>query len=211
MKPTRKLILPGLAVVLLLSCVVYSFAASNDKHNAAAAELYDEDYYFLENLASEKYNYLLRAWSNGARYLTKDTIVYPSFYAGAMSDDNKNLVILVSQLDQDVVDYFGSLIDLDHVRFTQVSSSLNELFDAKDIVNRYIRDRENPELCSAITATGISYDQNAVNIYLKFDTPSHITDAIAEQFSIENGFPCKIQFLEFEHNPPDDPVPNPPS
>ena len=127
----RRVIPYCLIAGVILCCVAYAFTDhGQDVQDAASSSLpvYPAaDLEYISNLGSEKYNHLLDIWREDGPYSSTQDIAYPSFYGGCYEDDNKDFVIMVTSLDQEVIDYFENLIDLNYVRFSLVENSYQEL------------------------------------------------------------------------------------
>lgn len=158
----------------------------------------------LESISLEKYNTLLMAWSTIPGIPSDRYADFPSFYGGAYIDENKQLVIQVTEYNDNILEYFADLIDLEGVRFQTVENSLTELFEIKHELNERISaNASNPLSLSAqdslIDGTGISISNNSVNLYVKPDSVSAIaTDASVDIIeSLITGL-ANIQIVSFE-------------
>lgn len=123
MNKTHKITALCLAVTLILSCAVFYYAASGHLAPTRKSAVPEKDLQRIAELSSDKYNDLLQAWSKDPNYPSDTDANFPDFYGGAYVDDNKELVILVTTLDDETVQYFETLIDLEHVRFSSAEHS----------------------------------------------------------------------------------------
>jgi len=88
--------------------------------------LYSREIMRLQSYAIEAYNLLMREFictaNDGMQFIFRDD------YAGAFIDDNHNLIIQLTNLDQSTVEIYNTLVEYsDVVSFTDVEFSLNEL------------------------------------------------------------------------------------
>jgi hypothetical protein len=171
MKLTKKLISVILAVVMLVCMSTNVFAAniddsaSNFIRNSINAELMAK-----EDSAQQKYDHLIDDWSADDD-VGDDDLRYPSFYGGAYLDEDKNLVIQVTYLDDDVKKYFEDRIDTNGVVFQEVKYSYKELLDQMDVI---VQNMSSGGALSDINGAGISSKSNGINIY--FDPNSISTN-----------------------------------
>ena len=181
--------------------MAYSFA-TNNVDNVPADMINDltvsNEELPLEGTASDKYDRLLQVWSDTSLYSNDSGIEYPSFYGGSKVDSNNDMVIYVTSLDENIIDYFENLISLDHVRFSEVTYSVQELFDVQNAINDYVLSGEKRRIdTSAIVGTGISFEKNAVNVYISPSAPEDLTDILLEEFSQGNNF-CNLNFMTLD-------------
>lgn len=196
MKLTRKLLLVALAVFMMLSFAVISHAEDSEDgvfDVKAFCERFNIDYELVqkESIADEKCNRILDEWSINGGFSDYETD-FPSFYGGAFIDEDKNLVIQVTNLDDEVIKYFESLIDTNDVIFQEVKYSYNELLEQMDAISQSIGTNSR---MSSINGVSISQKNNQVNIYYSPDSARSIdiSNNLDDIFWIDN-----IRFIEKE-------------
>lgn len=195
MNKARKIITMCLAISLIVSCVVFSYAAPMQPTPAQESTTTEEELQRIAELSSDKYNHLLQVWSKDPNYPSDIDANFPDFYSGAYVDDNKELVILVTALNDGTIDYFGNLIDLEHVRFSSANNSFQELLYVQETIENYLASNSLDENSSAlITGTGISIKENAVIVYAATEDLENICNTFTSVYSARNGQPCNIQF-----------------
>lgn len=197
MNKARKIITLCLTISLIVFCVAFSYSAPEQPVSEQGSSASEEELQHIAELSSDEYNHLLRVWSKDPNYPSDTDANFPDFYGGSSTGDNNDMVIYVTRLDQDVIDYFGNIIDLNHVQFSRVTNSYQELLHTQEAIDFYIDSCEAKEICSAITGTGISQDNNAVNIYISSNAPSGLTDVILEKISHVNDT-CEIRFITLD-------------
>lgn len=149
------------------------------------------DLEYISNLGTEKYNLLLEVWRGEGSYPA-----YPSFYGGCYEADNKDLILMVTSLDQEVIDYFGNLIDLEHVGFSPVEHSFQELLDAKAVISDLVSSGAfGEEITSQFTGVGISEPENSVNIYLATENLWAARGPIEMVYAQHSDSPCPLRFF----------------
>lgn len=191
----RRIISFSLTIAVIMSCMVYAFAYSINDQGSETPAVSGEDLEYISNLGSEKYDHLLDVWREGVPYSSSEEANYPSFYGGCYEDDNKYLVIAVTSLDQEVIDYFESLIDLDYVRFTLVQDSYQKLLDEKEVMGQLLCSGAFGEtVTESFTGIGISIEKNSLNIYLSSED-SATCNTIKKVYASHSDRPCKLRFL----------------
>ena len=103
MNKTHKITVLRLALTLILSCAAFYYAASGHLPSARKSTVPEEGLQRIAELSSDKYNDLLQAWSKDPNYPSDTDANFPDFYSCAYVDDNKELVILVTTLDDETV------------------------------------------------------------------------------------------------------------
>lgn len=195
MSKTHKITVLCLAVTLILSCAAFYYAASGQLASTWKSAVPEEDLQRIAELSSDKYNDLLQVWSKDPNYPSDTDANFPDFYGGAYVDDNKELVILVTTLDDETVQYFETLIDLEHVRFSSAEHSFQELLHAQEAVDHCLASGTLDENVSAlITGTGISAKENSVIVYAAAENPEELRGSFANVFSANDSQACNIQF-----------------
>ena len=203
----RRTISLCLTLVIILSCAAYAFAYNRqniyDIASPSTSARSSDELEYISNLGTEKYNHLLDVWrKDGAYSRTQDT-TYPSFYGGCYEDDNKDFVIMVTSLDEEVIDYFENLIDLNYVRFSLVENSYQELLDGKAVIKQLLFSGAfGEDITSLFTATGISQGENAVNIYLATEDIDAVGDTIEQVYAANTDQPCKLHFISAWYDDP---------
>ena len=197
MNKARKIITLCLTISLIVFCVAFSYATPEQPVSEQGSSASEEELQYIAELSSDKYNHLLQVLRKYLNYSIDTDTNFPNFYVGSSTGDNNDMIIYVTRLDQDVIDYFGNIIDLNHVQFSKVTNSYQELLNAQEAIDFYIDNCEDKEICSAITGTGISEDNNAVNIYISSNAPSGLTDVILEKISHVNDT-CEIRFITLD-------------
>lgn len=119
-----------------------------------------------ENIANEKYNVLLKEWATDPQVIDDVNANFPSFYGGAYINHNKELVIQVTELSEEISSYFAALINLENVVFEEVEYSFEELKNQKDVIASKMDEDSTEPLISQITGVGISIPDNAVSLYI---------------------------------------------
>ncbi len=191
----RRIISFSLTIAVIMSCMVYAFAYSINDQGSETPAVSGEDLEYISNLGSEKYDHLLDVWREGVPYSSSEEANYPSFYGGCYEDDNKYLVIAVTSLDQEVIDYFESLIDLDYVRFALVQDSYQTLLEEKEIINQLLYSGAFGEtVTESFTGVGISVEKNSLNIYVATED-STIHNTIETVYTSNSDHPCKLRFF----------------
>jgi len=194
----------------LLFCVSFlpSSVRAVEANSSISADDFATSLEALETSSLEKYNALLVAWSPIPDLPSDRYANFPSFFGGAFIDDNKQLVILVTEYNSDILQYFSNLIDLENVRFQTVANSLLDLFEIKEELNyRICSNTANPLRLNAqdalIDGTGISIPNNSVNLYVKQDavaTRSTSDSAVSTIESLTLGLPS-VQIVSLESEP----------
>lgn len=202
MKTISKVLLGCLMVGAATSCAVYSYAISNDfrygnDYNPQSYSI-DAEADDIHESSSEKYDYLLRNWSDDPEWPDDRNANFPDFYGGAYINDEGELVIQVTSLNEEVISYFADLIDLEHVHFSEVKYSLHELFEAQEMINDILTSNDtDASIRDSINGTGISIENNTVNVYVSSDScvgPVSILDTYSEY---ANDL-CSIDFVKLD-------------
>lgn len=166
----RKLLSFFMAITMLLTtCFAFgitAYASGDDSKDTIVPVALSAELQALENQANEKYNKLLQVWAYNPEFIDDVNANFPSFYGGAYINAEKELVILVTSLDESVIEYFENIIDLTNVVFDEVEYSYDELKRAhSDVVSKMNAASTDP-LIANIAGVGISYKDNAVALYL---------------------------------------------
>lgn len=208
MMKKRKIYIAVLILSIILSNISYSLAI-NSKNGmpsdegletaAIESEISVDESKYIEESTSDKYNHLLREWSNNSDFPNDSNIEYPSFYGGSSIDPNNDMVIYVTSLDRNITGYFEDIINLDDVRFSKVTHSFQELRNTQEALNNYIQNCEDEKIRSSITGTGISFENNAVNVYISSSASKDLPDVLLKKLSSKNDS-CNLNFITFDLN-----------
>lgn len=195
MNKVRKILASCLIISLIVSCAAFSYAVPEQSVSTQESNTSEGELQHIAELSSDKYNHLLQVWSKDPNYPSDTDANFPDFYGGAYIDDNKELVILVTILDNETINYFKNLIDLEHVRFSLADHSFQELLHAQESINNYLASDGLDGTSSAlITGTGISIKENAVTVYAATENLEELHNSLASVYTTRSGQPCKIQF-----------------
>ena len=158
----RRIIAIVFAAALFLGCATNGFSVgSTDKIVYLSEELQAK-----ENVALEKYNKMLAAWAGGREVFSDMEVDFPEFYAGSFINENKDFVIQLTALTDKTRKYFAEIIDTNGVIFEEVKYSIYDLKkEHTAIVERWTANKEN-KLISNVSGVGISFSDNAVNLYV---------------------------------------------
>ena len=186
----KKRLLAFISIILLLVSFFPSSVFAVEARSSISAHDFTTSLEPLESISLEKYNTLLMAWSTIPHIPSDRYANFPSFFGGAYIDENKELVIQVTDNNSDIMEYFAELIDLENVRFQTAENSLAELLEIKYELNKRISSNTSDPLRlsaqdSLIDGTGISIPNNSVNLYVKPDSVSTIA-ADASAATIES-------------------------
>ncbi len=149
---------------IIFLTIIFCLAASSTIVFGNDRELTNDNLTSLndkENLSVTKYNELLKSWSTDSMYYSDSDANYPDSYGGAYINDEKELVIQVTCLDENIKEYYGDIIDLSGVRFEEVGHSL---FELRNIKADLLEDIEIGE-GTGIAGVGIDMQDNSVAIY----------------------------------------------
>ncbi len=122
-----------------------------------------------ESASIEKYEVLMNAWTRDSDQTGipgADLYDYPEFYGGAYLGDDKNLVIQVTNLDGQVKDYFGGIIDLAGVRFEEVTYSYERLEQEQERIFARTGKDELAEFGVQLASIGVNVWENCVEVGL---------------------------------------------
>ncbi|MCI8480853.1 MAG: S1 family peptidase [Oscillibacter sp.] len=166
----KKRLLAFISIILLLVSFFPSSVFAVEARSSISAHDFTTSLEPLESISLEKYNTLLMAWSTIPHIPSDRYANFPSFFGGAYIDENKELVIQVTDNNSDIMEYFAELIDLENVRFQTAENSLAELLEIKYELNKRISSNTSDPLRlsaqdSLIDGTGISIPNNSVNLY----------------------------------------------
>ena len=121
-----------------------------------------------EDDALYKYNTLLKCWAYDG--VVSDTnAAFPAFYGGAYIDEEKNLVIQVTSLDEGIKKYFSDLIDINNVRFENVKYSYSELLEEHSRIKKVLYKEKKNNLEKLVVGVGLKLVANSVRVYLDCD------------------------------------------
>lgn len=191
----RRITSLSFTTAVILSCMAYAFPYSINNRVSEIPAAPRENPEYISNLASEKANHLFDIWCEGAPYSSRGQANYPLFYGGCYIDDDKYLVIAVTLLSQEVIDYFESLIDLDYVRFLLVRDSYQKLLDEKEIIKQLLCSGAFGEtVTKSFTGIGISESENSLHIFVATED-STVHNTIETVYASNSNHPCKLRFF----------------
>jgi len=128
-----------------------------------------------ESVANEKYNILLREWAYDKDRIDDVYADFPEYYGGAYIDKEKNLVIQVTWLNDEIKAYFDNLIDLQGVIFEVVEYSYDNLKEEKDnIVDKMGKQKF---ASFSLTGVGISFENNSVTVHVESNGVTRSVDS----------------------------------
>ena len=120
-------------------------------------------------ISVDKYRALKEFWAHGNVFATEEQIDYPDYFGGVYLNEEKNLVICLKEINDNIKDEFAKIISLDNVTFELVKYSYKELNEEKDrIVKTCMTNKDNP-LHSVVSGVGLAFHLNSVNLYLDLD------------------------------------------
>ncbi len=125
-----------------------------------------------EGIANDTFVDLVESWSDA-----DGNTVYPDYYAGAYFDGSE-LVVLVTELTDEVKAELASIIDLEGITIKEATYSFNELLAANDEIVSKMNPNSDDPFIAAIYGVGIDQEQNVVYIDLNTENPE--VAAIAE-------------------------------
>lgn len=150
----------------------WKVGVSNESVPACASEKMDLSTSFAvvekrikENLAIEKYNQLLYNWAYDKACVSDINADFPEFYGGAYIDDDKNLVIQVTELDESVENCIEDIIDIENVEFEVVEYSFARLMEEKQKIEEKAWNNSKNRVTS-IVGVGLDIYDNEVEVYL---------------------------------------------
>ncbi|MCD7732032.1 MAG: hypothetical protein LUH56_01130 [Oscillospiraceae bacterium] len=167
MKRNHKLSKTLFAVALCAVMTTSAFAITVVDENGD--RVYSTD---VEGIANDTFVDLIESWSDA-----DGNTVYPDYYAGAYFNGSE-LVVLVTELTDEVKAELSSIIDLEGITIKEATYSYNELLAANDeIVSKMNPNSEDPFI-AAIYGVGIDQEENVVHVDLNTENPE--VAAIAE-------------------------------
>ena len=168
----KRIISVSLIVVLcLILCCTPVFGMSKISDKTDLSSLRSK-----EDLAVQKYNDLLKEWSENKVYYSDSDAEYPVNYGGAYINENKDLVIQLTNIDADTQAYYSKIIDLENVKFEKVDQSVYELREIKDRILKEVKIGEGNGIAGIVIAT----KDNAVAVY------TVVNDADASTYTVTN-------------------------
>ncbi len=118
-----------------------------------------------EGIANDTFVDLIESWSD-----SDGNTVYPDYYAGAYFDGSE-LVVLVTELTDEVKAELASIIDLEGITIKEATYSFNELLAANDEIVSKMNPNSDDPFIAAIYGVGIDQEQNVVYIDLNTENP----------------------------------------
>ncbi len=167
MKRTNKLSKTLFAVALCAVMTTSGFAVTVVDENGD--RVYSTT---AEGIANDTFVDLIESWSD-----SDGNTVYPDYYAGAYFDGSE-LVVLVTELTDEVKAELASIIDLEGITIKEATYSFNELLAANDEIVSKMNPNSDDPFIAAIYGVGIDQEQNVVYIDLNTENPE--VAAIAE-------------------------------
>lgn len=126
----------------------------------------------VEGIANDTFVDLIESWSDA-----DGNTVYPDYYAGAYFDGSE-LVVLVTELTDEVKAGLSSIIDLEGITIKEATYSFNELLAANDEIVSKMGPNSDDPFIAAIYGVGIYQKENVVHVDLNIEDPE--VAAIAE-------------------------------
>lgn len=167
-KNMKKIIVNSIMILLFLVLISTSFDVKAEEcvTENQVSVAYDS-LRAKENLANEKYNKLLKAWSFNQEYVSDTYANFPEFYGGAYINFNKDLVIKVTVLNNEIEEYFAKLIDLENTEFEVVEYSYRRLIEEKDnLVDKM--NSFSPNLSTLnVCGVALNVEDNALDLYIE--------------------------------------------
>lgn len=160
----KKLVCLFMAITMMVLISVNSYASASiisDGTSGIGILEFNSALAQKEDNAIQMYDILLNEWSTNGSMNDSD-IDYPEFYGGAFLDADKNLVIQVTDLNEEVQKYFAELIDTDNIVFQEVKYAYSELLEQMEAISQNMT--TNGALCD-ISGAGIVSSNNGINIY----------------------------------------------
>lgn len=180
LKTERGVIMKKFCVFLicLMLLFVYAFAVETDDElnlpPIPSAELQ-----YKENVAIEKYNQLLIEWSSNPKHFNDITADFPEFYSGAYLNDEREFIIQVTELNEDIIAYFGGIIDISDVVFEVVEYSYKDLLKEHDSIVEVMLSNSDDTIISNISGVGISLPDNSINLYIVISEVNTYSDDLS--------------------------------
>ncbi|MDL2218647.1 S1 family peptidase [Christensenellaceae bacterium OttesenSCG-928-M15] len=129
--------------------------------------------------ANDKYIVLLTEWAFDKNNISDLDAKFPEFYGGCYIDENKDLIILVTDISEEIREYFSRLIDMNNVILKKVQYSYSELLNEHDKITSAVLRQSKNQFVEAIAGVGISMQQNAVALYIVPETADTLKKARA--------------------------------
>ncbi len=181
----KKILSILLAMTMLIAlCFIPNttvFAIESDSKTTTDLVALSDELQTLENEANGKYNKLLETWAYNPQFIDDVNANFPMFYGGAYINGEKKLVIQVTSLDESVIEYFENIIDLTNVVFEEVRYSYDELKQAHAEIVKKMEATSTDSLISKIAGVGISFPDNAVNLYLVTSESVAKSDSVSRE------------------------------
>lgn len=123
----------------------------------------------LEEIALCQYNAILdglKAESNHNKTLVNGNDFYSDYYGGCYIDGNQELVVLVTDTENDHLAHVRTLADDNNLKYEHVEHSYNELLEIVEKVSDYMDYGEDVALREWLIGCGIADDKNQVSVYI---------------------------------------------
>lgn len=172
----KKIVFLSLMVLCVCLFSIFTTFAANETKDineeketvVEISKVITDELLLKENVANDKYNTLLKNWAYDPNLIDDVNAEFPEFYGGAYINDNKELVIQVTTLNDDVRTYFSNMIDLTDTVFEEVKYSYDELKAEKDKLVEKMRSGKNERTTpfEYISGVGISFPENSISLYV---------------------------------------------
>ena len=140
------------------------FASDN---RSVLPEIPTEQEQIKEDIANKKYNRLLSEWAYDSRFVDDVYAEFPSFYGGAYINCDKDLVIQVTSINDEITSYFKNIIDLEDVIFEEVKYPYDRLVKDHDLIADRILCNIEDNYNQRVSGIGISIPENKITVYLE--------------------------------------------
>ncbi|MCD8006168.1 MAG: hypothetical protein LUF29_04240 [Oscillospiraceae bacterium] len=155
-KLSKTLFAVALCAVMTTSCFAVTVVDENgDRVYSTTAE----------GIANDTFVDLIESWSDA-----DGNTIYPNYYAGAYFDGSE-LIVLVTELTDEVKAELASIIDLEGITIKEATYSYNELLAANDEIVSKMNPNSDDPFIAAIYGVGIDQEQNVVHVDLNTENP----------------------------------------
>lgn len=167
-----------LIAIFVLTMLIFTFSGYAAESTDGFNPVTDSELNKMTD-AGEKYNIMLTEWAIDGK-VSDSHANFPEFYGGAYIDDDNNLVINVTPLNDDVKAYFAGLFDLENVIFVEAKYSYSEILEKYELVSQEVFYEDNPRSeLSNVNGVGIAVKENGINLYVD-------TDSVLSEEEIDN-------------------------
>lgn len=184
---------------MLLACVlcfapinshIYAIENESTQLTDEPIKLSAEQLQEKESDAIIKYNTLLQAWAPAPELVSDYQMNFPDIYGGAYIDEEKNLVIQVTKLTKETLEFFSGIIDISDVIFEVVQCSMNEIKEVRETIDKELIS-DKTQSFDGFLGTGISFRNNSVKVYVT-ESNEFLTEKIEQFKNIEIDFVSDI-------------------